>query len=106
MITPGPVVITSGFIGYLVAGPLGAVAATVAVFLPPYLLVVFGAPYYRRFAKNRPGKAFVQGVTAAAVGAIAGAAITLMQRAVVDLPYLLIPGGSHRIVFVFSNRPR
>jgi chromate transporter len=75
MITPGPVVITSGFIGYLVAGPLGAFAATLAVFLPPYLLVVFGAPYYRRFAKNRQVKAFVQGVTAAAVGAIAGAAI-------------------------------
>jgi len=68
MITLGPVVITSGFIGYSVAGPLRAFAATLAVFLPPHLLVVFGAPYYRRFAKNRQVKAFVQGVTAAAVG--------------------------------------
>src|SRR5438270_6138390 len=90
MITPGPVVITSGFIGYLVAGPLGAFAATLAVFLPPYLLVVFGAPYYRRFAKNRQVKAFVQGVTAAAVGAIAGAAIILTKRAVMDFPTVLI----------------
>ena len=90
MITPGPVVITSGFIGYLVAGPFGAIAATVAVFLPPYLLVVFGAPYYRRFAKNRQVKAFVQGVTAAAVGAIAGAAIILSKRAVIDWPTALI----------------
>jgi len=90
MITPGPVVITSGFIGYLVAGPLGAFAATLAVFLPPYLLVVFVAPYYRRFAKNRQVKAFVQGVTAAAVGAIAGAAIILSRRAVMDLPTVLI----------------
>ena len=65
MITPGPVVITSGFIGFLVAGPLGACAAALAVFLPPYLLVVFAAPYYRRFAQNRQVKAFVQGVTAA-----------------------------------------
>ena len=90
MITPGPVVITSGFIGFLVAGPLGACAATLAVFLPPYLLVIAGAPYYRRFAKNRQVKAFVQGVTAAAVGAIAGAAILLTKRAVMDLPTIMI----------------
>jgi chromate transporter len=90
MITPGPVVITSGFIGFLVAGPLGACAATLAVFLPPYLLVIAGAPYYRRFAKNRQVKAFVQGVTAAAVGAIAGAATILTRRAVVDLPTIII----------------
>lgn len=90
MITPGPIVITSGFIGYLVAGPLGACAAAVAVFLPPYLLVIFVAPYYRRFAQNRQVKAFVQGVTAAAVGAIAGAAAILSRRALVDLPTVLI----------------
>jgi len=90
MITPGPIVITSGFIGYLVAGPLGACAAALAVFLPPYLLVIFGAPYYRRFAQNRQVKAFVQGVTAAAVGAIAGAAVILSRRALVDLPTILI----------------
>jgi chromate transporter len=90
MITPGPIVITSGFIGYLVAGPLGACAAAVAVFLPPYLLVIFVAPYYRRFAQNRQVKAFVQGVTAAAVGAIAGAAIILCRRALVDGPTVLI----------------
>jgi len=90
MITPGPIVITSGFIGYLVAGPLGAFAAALAVFLPPYLLVIFVAPYYRRFAQNRQVKAFVQGVTAAAVGAIAGAAVILSRRALVDLPTVLI----------------
>jgi len=90
MITPGPVVITSGFIGYLVAGPVGATAAALAVFLPPYLLVIFVAPYYRRFAQNRQVKAFVQGVTAAAVGAIAGAAVILSRRALVDVPTVLI----------------
>src|SRR2546426_7880483 len=86
MITPGPIVITSGFIGYLVAGPLGACAAAVAVFLPPYLLVIFAAPYYRRFAQNRQVKAFVQGVTAAAVGAIAGAAGLPSRRALGEVP--------------------
>jgi chromate transporter len=105
MITPGPVVITSGFIGYLVAGPLGAFAATLAVFLPPYLLVVFGAPYYRRFAKNRQVKAFVQGVTAAAVGAIAGAAIILSKRAVMDLPTVLIAVVSLLVLLRFKKIP-
>jgi chromate transporter len=85
MITPGPVVITAGFIGYLVAGPLGALAAAWAVFAPPYLIVLFGAPYYRRFAQNPQVKAFVQGVTAAAVGAIAGAAYILARRSLVDI---------------------
>jgi chromate transporter len=90
MITPGPVVITAGFIGYLVAGAAGAVAAGIAVFLPPYLIVIAGAPYYRRFAKNLQVKAFVQGVTAAAVGAIAGAAFILGKRSLVDVPTIFI----------------
>jgi chromate transporter len=84
------VVITAGFIGYLVAGPLGATAAALSVFAPPYFIVLLGAPYYRRFAQNKQVKAFVQGVTAAAVGAIAGAAFVLGRRAVIDLPTLLI----------------
>jgi len=90
MITPGPVVITAGFIGYLVAGPVGATLAALAVFAPPYLIVIIGAPYYHRFAQNRQVKAFVQGVTAAAVGAIAGAAFILGRRALVDFPTVLI----------------
>jgi chromate transporter len=90
MITPGPVVITAAFIGYLVAGPVGAFVAAGAVFAPPYFIVVVAAPYYRRFAQNRQVKAFVQGVTAAAVGAIAGAAYILARRSLVDLPTVLI----------------
>lgn len=90
MITPGPVVITAGFIGYLVAGPIGAMLAALAVFAPPYLIVITGAPYYRRFAKNLQVKAFVQGVTAAAVGAIAGAAFILGRRSLIDLPTVSI----------------
>lgn len=90
MITPGPVVITAGFIGYLVAGPIGAALAGLAVFVPPYLIVITGAPYYRRFAQNLQVKAFVQGVTAAAVGAIAGAAFILGRRSLIDLPTVSI----------------
>lgn len=90
MITPGPVVITAAFIGYLVAGAVGAVVAALAVFAPPYFLVLLAAPYYRRFAKNPQVKAFVQGVTAAAVGAIAGSAFILARRSLIDVPTALI----------------
>jgi chromate transporter len=90
MITPGPVVITVAFVGFLVAGILGAIAAAVGVFLPCYLLVVVPAPYYRRFAQNPQIKAFVAGVTSAATGAIAGAAIVLGRRAVFDAPTVAI----------------
>jgi chromate transporter len=94
MITPGPVVITVAFVGFLVAGILGAAAAAVGVFLPCYLLVVIPAPYYRKFAQNPQIKAFVAGVTSAATGAIAGAAIVLGRRAIFDLPTLAIFGGT------------
>jgi chromate transporter len=86
MITPGPVVITVAFIGYLVAGLAGSLTAAVGMFLPTYLAVVLTAPYYRRFAHNQSVRAFVDGVTAAATGAIAGAAFVLGRRAIVDLP--------------------
>jgi chromate transporter len=90
MITPGPVVITVAFIGYLVAGPLGATAAAIGVFLPPFLIVILAAPYYRRFAANRSIRAFVDGVTAAATGAIAGSVYVLGRNAIVDVPTVVI----------------
>src|SRR4051812_38874835 len=90
MITPGPVVITVAFIGYLVAGPLGAALAGLGVFLPSWITVILPAPYYQRVADNAPVKAFVQGVSAAATGAIAGAAFVLGRRAIVDLPTVAI----------------
>jgi chromate transporter len=94
MITPGPVVITVAFIGYLVAGPLGGSLAGIAVFLPVYLFTVLGAPYYHRFADNRQIRAFVDGVTAAAAGAIAGAGYVLGRRAITDLPTVAIALGT------------
>lgn len=84
MITPGPVVITTGFIGYLVQGFWGAVVAALATFVPCYLLTVLPAPYFKKHGK-RPGiVAFVDGVTAAAVGALAGAVIVIAQRSISD----------------------
>jgi chromate transporter len=86
MITPGPVVITVAFIGHLVAGPVGATVAAIAVFLPCFLIVVLVAPHYRRLAGRGKIKTFVSGVTAGAIGAIAGAAIVLTRRSLVDNP--------------------
>ncbi len=90
MITPGPVVITVAFIGYLVQGFSGAVLAALGVFLPCWLFVVIPAPFYSRFADNPQLKAFVHGVTAAATGAIAGAVFVLARRAIIDVPTVLI----------------
>ncbi len=90
MITPGPVVITVAFIGYLVAGVAGAGVAALGIFLPVYLVVVLLAPSYKRWAKNPQLNAFVRGVTAAATGAIAGAVIVLARRSVYDIPTIVI----------------
>jgi chromate transporter len=84
MITPGPVVITTGFIGYLVAGFWGAVVAAAGTFIPCYLFTILPAPYFKKHGK-RPGiVAFVDGVTAAAIGAITGAVIVIGQRSITD----------------------
>ena len=90
MITPGPVVITVAFIGYLVAGPLGAIAAAIGVFLPAYLIVVAVARSFRRVAQNAALRATVDGVTAAATGAIAGAVLVLGRRAIIDATTLAL----------------
>jgi chromate transporter len=85
MITPGPVVITVGFVGYLVAGLPGALVAAVATFLPCYLFTILPAPYFKKYGKRPALVAFVDGVTAAAIGAITGAVIVLAERSIVDL---------------------
>jgi chromate transporter len=90
MITPGPIVITVGFIGYLVAGPWGAVVAALATFVPCYLFTVIPAPYFKKYGKHPGIKAFVDGVTAAAIGAIAGAVLVLGKRTLTDVPTILI----------------
>ncbi len=92
MITPGPVVITVAFIGFLVAGLSGALVAAAGVFLPPYLVVLAFAPSVRRWSQDARVKAFVAGVTAAAAGAIAGASVVLGRRAIIDLPTAAICG--------------
>jgi chromate transporter len=90
MITPGPVVITVVFIGFLVAGVLGAIAAAIGIFLPVYVFTVIPAPWFSRNRENAQLKAFVQGATAAATGALSGAVVVIALRAIYDIPTVLI----------------
>src|SRR2546429_4925711 len=99
MITPGPVVITVAFIGYLVAGLAGATAGGPWIFLPGYPVVVFFGPPYTRCAKNHQCNAFVRGVTAAATGAIAGAVVVLARRSVRDVPTIVIAIVTFAVLF-------
>ena len=92
MITPGPVVITVGFIGYLIAGFPGAAVAALATFLPCYLFTIIPAPYFKKYGKHPAIKAFIDGVTAAAVGAIAGAVIIMGKRQFNDIISVAIAG--------------
>jgi len=99
------VVITVAFIGFLVAGLAGSMAAAFSMFLPTHPAVVLTAPCYRRFAQNQQVHAFVDGVTAAATGAIAGAAFVLARRAIVDLPTVMIFLGTFTILRTTKKVP-
>ena len=102
MITPGPVVITVAFIGFLVAGFAGAVMASIGIFLPVYLFTIIPAPWFKRHRDNAQLKAFVDGATAAATGAITGAVVVLAARAIVDLPTAIIAIVSFAILWRFK----
>jgi chromate transporter len=105
MITPGPVVITVGFIGYLVAGLPGACVAALATFVPCYLFTIVPAPYFKRYGKLPPLVAFVDGVTAAAIGAISGAALVLAKRSIIDLPTTILAASALLLVWRFRKLP-
>src|SRR6266700_3999014 len=90
MITPGPVVITSGFIGFLVAGFAGAFLAALGTFLPCYAFVLIAAPAFRKYGKRPAMAAAVLGVADAATGAITGAVIILGRRTIIDIPTILL----------------
>jgi len=103
MITPGPVVITVGFIGYLVAGVSGACVAALATFLPCYLFTVIPAPYFKKYGKNPAIKAFVDGITAASIGAIAGAVLVLGKRTLTDIPTIIIAMSTIGLLLKFKK---
>jgi chromate transporter len=90
LITPGPVVITAVFIGYLVGGLPGAIFSGIGIFTPIYFGVVIPGRWFIRHREDRRVRAFVKGATAAAAGAIAGATVLLARGAIVDIPTGLI----------------
>ncbi len=90
MITPGPVVITVGFIGFLVAGFPGACVSALGTFLPCYFFTIIPAPYFKKYGQKPSIAAFVEGVTVAAVGAITGAVFVLGKKSIIDFPTLCL----------------
>jgi chromate transporter len=102
MITPGPVVITVAFIGYLVDALPGALAASLGVFLPVYLFVVILTPFYERIAKHPRVIAFIQGITAATTGAIAGSLFNLARHSLGDATSIIIAVVTAIILFRFK----
>jgi chromate transporter len=105
MITPGPVVITTGFIGYLVAGFQGAAMAAAATFLPCYLITIIAAPHFKKWGKHPSVIAFVDGITAAAIGAIAGSVVVIAQRSISDIPTALLALGVTGLLWNFKKIP-
>jgi chromate transporter len=89
----------------LVGGLAGALLAAIGVFLPCWVIVLVAAPHYRRLASQAWVKAFVAGVTAGAVGAIAGAALVLARRSIVDAPTALIAVGALAAVVLLKKLP-
>ncbi len=105
MITPGPVVITTGFIGFLVAGFAGASVAALATFLPCYAFVVIAAPAFRRYGKRPAIEAAVSGITAAAIGAITGAVVVLGRRTITDIPTIVLAVGTLLLLWKWRKIP-
>jgi chromate transporter len=104
MITPGPVVITTGFIGFLVAGFPGACMAALGTFIPCYLLTIIPAPYFKKHGKKPAIAAFVNGVTVAATGAIAGAVVVLGRQSLRDIPTVLIAVVTLALLWKFGKK--
>lgn len=103
MITPGPVVITVGFIGYLAAGLPGACVAALATFLPCYLFTIIPAPYFKKYGKLPGVLAFVDGITAAAIGAITGSVIVIAKRSIIDIPTAVIAVATIVLLWKFKK---
>lgn len=90
MITPGPVVITVAFIGYLVNGVMGACVAALATFLPCYLFTIVCAPYFKKYGNNKSIKSFVEGITASVIGSLVGAVVIIGTRSITDITTAII----------------
>ena len=108
-ITPGPVMITATFIGYKVAGVLGAIAATIAAFLPSFVMTVVAGTSLNRFRANHLVQSFLSGVAPAVVGMLAAAGVSLAHSSLnTTLSYKNIPVsfGIATLAFLLMMRAR
>ncbi|WP_017325623.1 chromate efflux transporter [Synechococcus sp. PCC 7336] len=105
-LSPGPVVLTAAFVGYKVAGAIGALVAAIAIFTPSFAFIMLAAPLLVRLRRNLWIRAFLQGVTPAVLGAIAAAAIPIARTALVRESTLLsaIAAGIGLVAIVASIR--
>jgi chromate transporter len=102
MLSPGPVVITATFVGYLVAGFWGSLVSTIGIFLPSFLLILIAAPILRRHRGNANVQGFIKGAYAAAIGTILGACVLLGCIAIGDWLTVLIAAASLAVLFAFK----
>lgn len=102
MLSPGPVVITATFVGFLVAGFWGSLASTVAIFLPSFILVLAAAPLLQRHRQNPNVQGFIKGAYGAAIGTILGASILLGKIAIGDAVTVLLAAISLALLFRFK----
>ena len=104
-ITPGPVLTTATFIGYLLAGNTGAIAGTIGIFLPAFLLVGIVNPWVSKLRQSVWASGFLDGVNAASLGLMAGVTFTLGRAAILDLLTVAIAVLSAIAVFRFKTNP-
>jgi len=101
-ITPGPIMILATFVGYRMYGLLGTVVATIAVFLPPILMIIFVTPYYQRLKEARWMRPLIQGILAALVGMLALVTLQMGQAAITGAPDLLLTAAAAIVLIVFE----
>jgi len=102
-VTPGPVLITAGFVGYKVSGALGALAATFGIFLPPVILIVLVADLHERFKRNRIVQAVVSGFQCGFIGLVAAITIQFGLSSLIDWQTWLIFAASFVLVWFFKR---
>lgn len=105
MMTPGPIVLVVAFMGYLIAGLKGALAATIGILLPCYVMVIVLAPHFNRIAHHEGMRAFVQGITVAVAGSITGTTILLAKNVIIDWPTIGIFLGTSIALYLFKKIP-
>src|SRR5256714_8969245 len=105
MISPGPVVITATFVGYLLNGFSGATPSTLGIFAPPVLFVVLATPLLLRYRASAPLRGFIRGVSTAVVGVLAGTTWLIAWTAIVDVPGLIIAAAALVIVTTSKRVP-